>query len=91
MARYQNDLDKFNSHSIHYVVLACRSTEDIRNFSSSSSLQAIDRTKQLGDEVRLDSTKGRGSVYLMLDTRRFSQFMIEDFSLETLIAGFSVP
>lgn len=91
MAKYQNQLDQFNSHSVHYVILACRSTEDIRLFSSSDSLQAVDACRQLGDEVRIDSSKGRGSVFLMLDTRRFSQFTIDNFTLETYIAGFAVP
>ena len=95
MANYTNRLDGFNSHSVHYVVLACRSTEDIRSFTDTSdagatkSLQAIDNCKMLGDEVQLGNT--HGSVFLMLDTRRFSQFTIDSFSLETLVAGLSVP
>lgn len=91
---YSNPLDKFQSHSVHYVVLACRSTEDVRDFTDGSSraqiesLQAIDSVKKLGDEVKY---KTGGGVFLMLDTRRFSQFTVTNFQLDSLIAGFSVP
>jgi hypothetical protein len=90
-----NPLDQFNSHSVHYTVLACRTTEDIRAFTDQSdraqaeSLQAIDACKTLGGEVRLRNANGK--VFLMLDTRRFSQFTIENFSMDTLISGFTVP
>ena len=91
---YKNPLDSFQSHSVHYVVLACRSTEDVRSFTEGSpqaqtaSLQAIDNTTQLGQEVKYGKNSG---VYLLLDTRRFSQFTISNFEIESLIAGFSVP
>lgn len=90
-----NPLDKFRSHSIHYVILAARSTEDLREFSDGSeselarTLQAIDNCKQLGGSVR--SKGGSDSVFLLVDTRRFSQFSIDNFELDTKIAGFAVP
>ncbi len=92
--KIQNPLDKFRSHSVHYVVLAARSTEELREFSDGSqavlsrTLQAIDDCKQLGANVK--SSNGSG-VILMADTRRFSQFMIDNFELDTRIAGFNVP
>lgn len=91
---YTNPLDSFQSHSVHYVMLACRSTEDVRTFTdnspqaASTSLSAIDNTKQLGDEVRIKDANG---VYLMMDTRRFSQFTIQNFQMDSLVAGFTVP
>lgn len=92
----KNRLDEFQSHSIHYVVLAARSTEDLQRFSEvgdraqAQSLAAVDACRQLGDEVRLAGT-APASVFLMLDTRRFSQFTISNLTLDTRIAGFSVP
>jgi hypothetical protein len=90
----KNPLDSFESHSIHYIMLAARGTEDVRIVSidsptaQSSALSAIDSVRHLGDEIKFsDST----SAYLLMDTRRFSQFTITDFELETLIAGFKVP
>ncbi len=90
----KNPLDQFQSHSIQYVMLAARSTEDVRLFTvdspeaQSATLSAIDSAGHLGDEVRFGNGTG---VFLMMDTRRFSQFGIMDFELETLMAGFSVP
>lgn len=93
MARISNPLDQFQSHSIHYVMLAARTTDAIREFTIDSpamqtkSLQAIDAAQHIGDEVRLSSSS---SVYLMIDTRRFSQFTVENFELETAMTGFGV-
>lgn len=95
--KLQNRLDPFRSHSVHYVVVAARSTEDVRAFTDGSaeaqsrSLQAIEATKQLGDEILMRGETSVNRAYLVLDTRRFSQFTIDNFSLETLIAGFQVP
>ena len=92
--RIKNPLDQFQSHSIHYVMLAARSTQDVIGFTidsqdaQSKTLSAIDNAKQLGDAVQLDSNS---KVYLMMDTRRFSQFLVEDFELETMMTGFAVP
>lgn len=90
----ENRLDKFQSHSVHYVLLACRSTEDIRSFTEgtedttpATSLAAIDAASQLGDEIK--GANG-GSAFLVMDTRRFSQFTIENFSVETNISGFGI-
>jgi hypothetical protein len=94
MARISNPLDQFQSHSIHYVMLASRTTDAIRDFTldtptmQTQSLQAIDAAQHIGDEVRLSSSS---SVYLMIDTRRFSQFTVENFELETAMTGFAVP
>lgn len=82
--KYTNPLDAFNSHSVHYVVLAARTTEGLQKYNDSASLQLIDRCKVLGGEVE-------PGVFMMIDTRRFSQFTIDNFSLDTLISGFSVP
>jgi len=96
MTNVVNPLDNFSSHSVHYVILASRTTEDLRQFTddstaaATSSLQAIDNCKQLGGVVSGASSKSE-SVYLVADTRRFSQFMIENFEIDTRIAGFSVP
>jgi hypothetical protein len=90
----KNPLDQFQSHSIHYVMLAARSTEDVRGFTvdsqqaQSETLSAIDATKKLGDKVQMP---GAAAAYLLIDTRRFSQFMVNDFELETMMTGFAVP
>jgi hypothetical protein len=95
--KLKNRLDQFRSHSVHYVVIAARSTEDVRAFTDGSAdaqtrtLQAIEAAKQLGDEIVLPGKSSSNVAFLMLDTRRFSQFTIDNFSLETVIDGFRVP
>jgi hypothetical protein len=93
MATYTNRLDEFQSHSIHYVILAARSTEELRPFTETSStamatsLAAVDACKQLGQPVTVPG--GTGGVFLMIDTRRFSQFTISNFDILTRMAGFT--
>ena len=47
-----NTLDKFNTHSIHYIILAARTTQDLRNFTDTApgaagkSLQAIEEAQR---------------------------------------------
>lgn len=97
MPKYVNPLDDFQSHSTHFVVLACRSTEDLRAFTSQerqdveSTLRAIDSAKTLGAEVAVPGAATRGSVFLMIDTRRFSQFTVDNFQLETYLSGLAAP
>jgi hypothetical protein len=95
LAKVPNPLDEFQSHSVHYVLLAARSTEALRPFTDgsadamSSSLQAIDNCKVLGGEVFASAASA--AAYLVLDTRRFSQFAVQNFSLSTIIAGLKIP
>lgn len=78
--KLKNPLDKFTSHSIHYILLGADSTFSLEPFAEnvelngSASLDAIDAAKYLGDEV---SYMGR-TAYVMIDTRKFSQFTIQD-------------
>ena len=89
----RNPLDNFSSHSIHYIVIAARSTETLRHFANesqsatASSLQAINNCKALGDVIGAGQSE---SAFLVLDTRRFSQFTIDNFEIDTKIAGFDV-
>jgi hypothetical protein len=84
----KNPLDDFSSYSINHILLACRTTEEAKVFMDESqngpSLAAIDQTKQLGEAVPL----GNGNTaFLVIDTRRFSQFAIDKFQYEVLING----
>lgn len=89
----KNPLDNFQSHSIHYVMVAANNTEDLRSLfdgpgkkdeitaKRASTLQAIDATRNLGDKVFLPNNSSDSGCYLVLDTRRFSQFTIDNFEL----------
>lgn len=92
----KNPLDKFQSYSVHYVMVACRTTvaaeafaasnDEIENMPS-SSLQAISKTKSLGDPVIVPGNTNAKDVYLVLDTRRFSQFTVENLKYDVFING----
>jgi hypothetical protein len=92
MAKIKNPLDEYQSHSIHYVLLAARSTEAVRSFTEPASnqemLARIDSATTLGSEIK---TIDNNSAFLVIDTRRFSQFTIDNFALTTSVAGFNVP
>lgn len=89
----KNDLDDFQSHSIHYVMVASNNTEDLRALfdgvgdkeeitaKRASTLQAIDATRALGDKVFLPNNSSNSGCYLVLDTRRFSQFTVDNFEV----------
>ena len=86
--RLANPLDGFASYSTHFVLLACRTTERARLFSDESknteTLEAINRCTHLGQAVPYG---GSSDVFLVLDTRRFSQFTVERLEYEVLING----
>lgn len=94
--KYPNPLDEFQSHSVHYVMLASRSTADVRAFTldneaaASSALAAIDAAQALGDLV-VAPGGSQGSTYLLIDTRRFSQYSITDFSMVTHLTATTIP
>lgn len=90
----ENPLDKFQSYSVHYLMLACRTTEAADVFATanddknaSASLEAITRTKNLGDQVIIQGNPKVKDVYLVLDTRRFSQFTVENVKYDVYING----
>ena len=84
-----NPLDKFISHSVHYVMLAAPSTSDLNVYNenvadgSSPSLDAIDKAKFLGDVVSFNGS----NTYLVLDTRRFSQFLVTNVKSMVMPTG----
>lgn len=90
MATLHNPLHNFQSYSVHYILLATRTTEDAKAFADNSetsmaaTLAAIDKTKKLGDPINYGNSD---AAYLIIDTRRFSQFSIDNLKYEVLING----
>jgi hypothetical protein len=77
---YPNPLDNFRSYSYHFILSMSSTTESFRKMMGNNSgrsplIDAVNNVKQLGDEIVVDNSK----AYLVLDTRRFSQFSITDF------------
>lgn len=83
-----NPLDEFQTYSVHYVMVACRTTVEAAAFTDTSqnvaTLDAITKTPKLGMAIPY----GQGSnAFLVMDTRRFSQFSVEKMEYEVLING----
>ena len=89
MTTLLNPLDKFQSYSIHHILLACRTTEEAKSFTNESengpTLAAISQVHQLGEAIPYGRSKD--SAFLVMDTRRFSQFSVQNMKYEVLING----
>ena len=89
--RIPNPLDDFQSYSVQYVMLACRTTVSAGRFATddsvimAASLQAIEDAKYLGAPVVFGD--GAQDVFLVLDTRRFAQFTVESLKYDVWING----
>ena len=88
MTKLFNPLDEFSTYSIHYVMLACRTTEEAKVFASESNnaatLAAIESVNLLGEAVPYGN---HDTAFLIMDTRRFSQFTISDLKYDVFING----
>lgn len=78
---YPNPLDNFRTYSYHFVMTASSTTEAFRKMIGDgnkapllSAIQGIG----LGDEFKVENQTG----YLVIDTRRFSQYSITDLEME---------
>lgn len=79
---YPNPLDNFRSYSYHYILTVANTTEAFRRMvqpvnGRSRILSAVEKAS-LGDKIDLDGA----SAYLLLDTRRFSQYSITEMEME---------
>lgn len=82
MPNYQNPLDEFRTHSYHFTLSVANQTETLRKMiemaenGGGSYFQAINSTK-LGERIDVNGS----DAYLLVDTRRYSQFSITDYSM----------
>lgn len=79
---YSNPLDNFRSYSYHYILTVANTTEAFRKMVEPKNgqarvLSAVENV-QLGGAIELDGTP----AYLLLDTRRFSQYSITEVEME---------
>lgn len=79
---YPNPLDNFRSYSYHFILTAANTSEAFRKMvqpvnGQSRILSAVEKAS-LGDKIDLDGS----SAYLLLDTRRFSQYSIIELEME---------
>jgi len=77
---YSNPLDSFRSYSYHFILTAGSTTETFRRMigGGGRALLSAIQSKKLGDEFQVDGN----SAYLIVDTRRFSQYSITDVEME---------
>lgn len=85
----KNPLDNFQSYSVQYIMLACRTTVSASAFTdeslADSTLASINNVKALGDPVIHGNSSN--DVFLVIDTRRFAQFTVESMKYDVYING----
>ena len=79
---YPNPLDNFRTYSYHFVLTVGNTTEAFRkmvqpNNGKSRVLAAVEKAS-LGDRIDIDGAP----AYLLVDTRRFSQYSITKLEME---------
>jgi hypothetical protein len=80
-----NPLDKFRSHSIHYILTVASNTEAFQNYlnpgtpDSPGFLSSVSG-KKLGEDIG-------GGVFLLVDSRKTSEFSIANVTFTTLVGA----
>ncbi len=85
--RLPNPLDKYTTFSTHHIMVAARASENAKAFANGGigpALEAVDRAVKLGDNIPFGNA---ADIYLVMDTRRFSQYSIERLEYEALVNG----
>lgn len=94
MSYPQNPLDKYRGYSIHHIIVVGHTTETIRILmsrlggSSDTDSQFLDRISEskLGDPIKTSEGSGL-DAYLLIDSRRLSNFIIRDIDYQTIFAN----
>lgn len=84
---YPNPLDNFVSYSYHFIMVASSTTESFRKMiapEDDSPLWSRVNNVKLGEKFDLGSTD---SAWLVLDTRRYSQYSITEYEAEHAFTG----
>lgn len=75
MSNYKNPLDEFRSHSYHFILTLANSTEAHRKMIDKDAFLGSVNSTKIGGKIDLSGD----AAYLLIDTRRFSQFSITEF------------
>lgn len=81
---YPNPLDNFRSYSYQYILTLSSTTQAFRDMIGADPnapaplLSAVNQAKRLGDPFQT----GSSTAYLIVDTRRFSQYSITRLEME---------
>lgn len=91
MAIYINPLDNFKTYSIHYTLAVSDNSESFRNLmetgGSNNYLNSILSVSAPGGNVSV----GNSSAYLLIDTRRFSQYSVDECTIHSVSGGMANP
>jgi uncharacterized spore protein YtfJ len=81
---YNNPLDAFRTYSTHFILTVSNSSEAFRagigNTDETPAIISKVGNTELGEPIKIGENK---TAYLMLDSRRFSQYAITDFEFTT--------
>lgn len=81
---YTNPLDEFRTYSTHFILSVASSTETFREMigndrdGSSPLIARVNDVKNIGGAIKVGDNK---EAYLLVDTRRFSQYSITDVDM----------
>jgi hypothetical protein len=74
-SNYPNPLDNYRTYSYHFILTLANSTEAHRKLLEKDGFMSAVNGVGLGGELKLDGEK----AFLLVDTRRFSQYSITSF------------
>jgi len=89
MSTPENPLDKYRSYSFHHILIVANTTEALANYCNPQGSNAANflgdvLNKNLGEELSKD-------VYLVVDTRKTSEFSISNLNIITTVGGSDSP
>lgn len=93
MSTPQNPLDKYRGFSTHHILLAAHTSETLRNLTLKSpdgeDDQFLDKISEarLGEPIKSSGTTNGLDAYLILDSRKLSNFIIKEIDYQTVFAA----
>lgn len=86
----RNPLDKYRSVTMHHILMVSSTTDELRDFTRSDpaadmvALSAIQATP-VGQKIQVTNQKddSQSGVYLILDSRRTSEFQLQEIMFQT--------
>ncbi|MEM2159677.1 MAG: hypothetical protein QXN55_01830 [Candidatus Nitrosotenuis sp.] len=93
-----NPLDKYRTYAFHHILLVSNSSESIRKFLGQDSKEKGGKKKSFLEKLvggkigqNIAPSDEGGEVYLLIDTRKTSDFSIKSVSYKTIFGAGSSP
>lgn len=89
-----NPLDKYRGFSTHHIMVVAHTTETLRALTAKKSedsnfLDAVSEAR-LGEPIKV-GTDGNYEAYLLIDSRKLSNFIIKDVDYSSVSSAGSIP